>query len=574
MSKHTIQGGVSHRSLRTPSAIHCSVATHSWSAGRPDSSRSPQGSSTPLQKGYAMISYSSLSTLFFFVSLIAAACLLRRHKSRSSRPLPPGPTPLPIVGNLLDMPTKRLGPAFRDMAKKYGDVVYLDILGQPMIILNSYEAAVAILDGRSANTSDRPPSLMAELSGYSWQFVLQGYTLAWRQRRKDFHGAFHPNAIIQFQPIHLRECRRFLQRLLVTPENFAPLARHVFSATIMDAVYGIRVAEQADPFVSLSEKVATTFSTIVVPGRYLVEVVPWLRYLPAWFPGAKFKRDALSWRSDVAAARDLSYDVSVEAMTQGMSRSSIVAALVEKTVQKEGHVSQEDTERFRDVTGLAYLTGADTTLFSMQAFFLAMVQYPEAQKKAQEELDRVIGPERLPDFSDRDSLPYVNAVVKEIIRWHSVVPLGVSHRAIDEDEYKGYRIPAGSVIVPNAWAMSQDPVAYPEPEKFIPERFFKDGKVHVGSDCRDPEKFQFGFGRRICPGRHFANDSLFLTVASVLHVFDIRPPLGGDGKQARVAPRIVTDYFLSYPEPFQCRITPRSARAETLIKTAGQTESE
>ena len=90
----------------------------------------------------------------------------------------------------------------------------------------------------------------------------------------------------------------------------------------------------------------------------------------------------------------------------------------------------------------------------MQAFFLAMVQYPEAQKKAQEELDAVVGLDRLPEFTDRDSLPYVNAVVKEVTRWHTVVPLGLWHRAVNEDQWNGYRIPAGSIIMPNQWCVS------------------------------------------------------------------------------------------------------------------------
>lgn len=88
---------------------------------------------------------------------------------------------------------------------------------------------------------------------------------------------------------------------------------------------------------------------------------------------------------------------------------------------------------------------------SMHAFFLAMVQFPEAQKKAQCELDMVIGPDRLPEFADRDALPYVRALVKEVMRWHSVAPTAIAHRTVDKDEYKGYRIPAGSIIVPNSW---------------------------------------------------------------------------------------------------------------------------
>lgn len=91
------------------------------------------------------------------------------------------------------------------------------------------------------------------------------------------------------------------------------------------------------------------------------------------------------------------------------------------------------------------------SLYATQAMFLAMVLNPDVQKKGQQELDTVVGPDRFPEFSDRDALPYINAVVKEIIRWHSVLPLGVSHRVMEEDEYKGFRIPAGTILVPNAW---------------------------------------------------------------------------------------------------------------------------
>ena len=82
-----------------------------------------------------------------------------------------------------------------------------------------------------------------------------------------------------------------------------------------------------------------------------------------------------------------------------------------------------------------------------------MTAYPEAQKKAQAELDAVIGPDRLPTFEDRDSLPYVNALLKETIRWHPVLPLGIPHKTIKEDVYNGYYIPAGTMIIPNGWCV-------------------------------------------------------------------------------------------------------------------------
>ena len=87
----------------------------------------------------------------------------------------------------------------------------------------------------------------------------------------------------------------------------------------------------------------------------------------------------------------------------------------------------------------------------MGAFFLAMALYPEVQKKAQQELDAVVGSERLPDFSDRPSLPYVNAIVKELLRWHPATPMGVPHRTLADDEYNGYIIPAGATVFVNIW---------------------------------------------------------------------------------------------------------------------------
>ncbi|KAH9847427.1 O-methylsterigmatocystin oxidoreductase [Lenzites betulinus] len=464
------------------------------------------------------------------------------------------------------MPTKRLAPALRDLGSKYGELTYMNMLGQPMVILNSYDAAIKLLEGRSANTSDRPRMVMAELTGYMREFAIQGYTPGWRLRRRTFHGFFQQSVVPNYYPVHLRECHRVLNRLLDTPEDFIAFVRHMFAATIMDIVYGIEVAEQNDPYVALAERATKIFSDMVIPGQYIVELLPFLKHVPSWLPGAGFKRDAERWSKDIHRVWNEPYEASVDALAQGTARPCVVTSLVEEAMQRDGKISPEDDECFRDVTGLAYLTGADTTLSAVQAFFLAMVQYPEVRKKAQQELDTVVGPDRLPDFSDRESLPYINAVLKEVTRWHSVVPLGVSHRVMEEDEYNGFRIPAGSILVPNAWAMSRDTLMYDSPDDFIPERFLKQGLD--GMQVTDPERYQFGFGRRICPGRHFANNSLFIIVASLLHVFDIEAPLGEDGQPTRVAPNIVLDYFLAYPETFQCRIIPRTKKAAALIRNS------
>ena len=123
-----------------------------------------------------------------------------------------------------------------------------------------------------------------------------------------------------------------------------------------------------------------------------------------------------------------------------------------------------------------------------------MVLHPEAMKKAQEELDRVLKKGHLPDFSHRDSLPYIDAVVKEVLRWSPPLPIGIPYRVTQNDVYRGYFIPAGATVIQNIWAIFRDPEIYPQPETFNPDRFLKDGKINPL--VFNPEDRVFGSGRR------------------------------------------------------------------------------
>ena len=127
-------------------------------------------------------------------------------------------------------------------------------------------------------------------------------------------------------------------------------------------------------------------------------------------------------------------------------------------------------------------------------FFLAMIFNPKVMKKAQEELDRVVGKGELPSFAHRDQLPYIDALVKEVLRWSPPVPFGMPVRATQDDVYRGCFIPAGATVIANAWAICRDPEIYPDPEAFNPDRFLKDGKLNPL--VLNPEDRVFGAGRR------------------------------------------------------------------------------
>jgi len=190
-----------------------------------------------------------------------------------------------------------------------------------------------------------------------------------------------------------------------------------------------------------------------------------------------------------------------------------------------------------------------------------MISFPDVQKKAQEEIDRVTRGERLPEYGDQEALPYIQALVREVVRWKPLVPLGLAHANSECDTYKGYYIPKDSIIHPNVWAMTRDAVKYKDPETFNPDRFFTaEGKLND-----DDMTYVFGFGRRICPGRHLGTATVWLAVATVLASFNIGREKDAFGKDLPLDVKYTEYGLTSYPLPFECSITPRSEEVRQLI---------
>lgn len=188
-----------------------------------------------------------------------------------------------------------------------------------------------------------------------------------------------------------------------------------------------------------------------------------------------------------------------------------------------------------------------------------MTLHPEIQKRAQEEIDLVVGASRLPSFADRPSLSYIDALVKEVYRWHPVVPMGFPHVASSDDIYEGMFIPKGAILIPNIWLFAHDECNYKDPQIFNPERFLGE------TPEMDPNSLIFGFGKRICPGKDFADESVFLTIAMTLAVFDIRK--AKDKRGDAIEP--ISSFqpgILSRPLAFSCDISPRSNEAARLIR--------
>jgi len=199
-----------------------------------------------------------------------------------------------------------------------------------------------------------------------------------------------------------------------------------------------------------------------------------------------------------------------------------------------------------------------------------MACFPEVLKKAQAEVDRIVGSDRLPNMDDEPRLPYIRAMIKESLRWMPTTVTGaVPHATTKDDEYMGYFIPEGTSIMLNVWSIHMDENRHPNPREFRPERYEGDDQTAADSAANpDPSQrdhFSFGSGRRICPGMHVAERSLFLGISRMVWGFDFAPKIR-DGKPVPINPDRLTQGFVCMPDTFECEITPRDEKRARLIR--------
>lgn len=516
-----------------------------------------------------MLTNLSLFTVSAFgvaIVLLLARVIARRRVPYSGLPYPPGPKPLPIIGNAMQMSITEPWLAYTAWKKIYGDLVRVRVMGMELVVINSENTARALLDQRSAVYSDRPVLPTNKFYGVEWNTVMLRYGSELRSHRKMFHHALQADSSRRQREIYLRRARTLLANLLNDPQGFEAHTKGFVAAIIMGITYGCEVQSENDPYVSTVSQLVAILAKGQTPERAAILLAfPFLEHIPAWlpgwFPGAKFKREALYSRKLAEKVLDAPFEFTKKQIAAGIASQSMVSDCLTQINDKDDREAQEFAIKAAAAT--AFIAGFETSSSMLHGFILAMVLYPEVQAKAQAEIDTVVGSARLPDFEDRPSLPYVEAILREMFRWNPVVPLAIPHATSSEDMFQGYFIPKGTWVIINVWAMSRDEEKYPDPDEFRPERHFGSDRLLISDSI--PTNPLFGFGRRICPGRFAADSMVWAAIVSILATFRIEKAKDVEGREIDVKNQFTTGLAI-HPVPFSCAFVCRSAQKEKMVR--------
>nr|POE75593.1 cytochrome p450 monooxygenase psod [Quercus suber] len=421
---------------------------------------------------------------------------------------------------------------FKEWGDMYGPIYRTQMLGAPFIIISDEKVAEDLLIKRAKIYSDRPEirSLFDP---------------------KSTHGS------MEYLPLMGRNAKRWNMRLLEDPDNFCfqleDMAAKVMTTLTWD-----------DP--DLSEyctKSAWGLLTQMSPAGPITNVLTPLWDLPfvinPWKIAERKRHDEQQgwWMANLMRTR--------AQMEAGDARPSFTRTYLEGL--KTGNLSGD--YEASSAIGMMALVGIFTVAGPLYYFLLAMVHFPDWQKKCQEEIDNVCG-DRMPQLADMPNMPILRACIKETMRWRPNVPTGVAHEVEADDFYNGYFIPKGSRILPLDYAFLRNPTKYPDPENFRPERYLEPNWPTFQAPLTQYPTIMgmssFGWGQRQCLGMSITRDETFVACGGLLWGFNMGQKKDANGRLIPADINKSNSLLIVKPDPFEMAFEPRSAERKAEIQ--------
>ncbi|KAI5072184.1 hypothetical protein GOP47_0012290 [Adiantum capillus-veneris] len=468
-----------------------------------------------------LINFSASSLIVTSLVALIGALLLVKFVQRARVKLPPGPFAWPIVGNFLQLRSGLTPQTLAVVSKKYGDICLLQMGQRKVLVISSPDMAKEILQTQGVEFGSRARNLVFDMTtGHGQDLVFADYGEHWRKMRRIATLPFFTNKVVQQSRLAWEEeIGQAIAEISAMPGSTTSgiIIRDRLQLMMYNIVYHMmfrrRFSGLDDPlYVQLmkhnrdNHHLAQSFKYNY--GDFVPSFKPFLRgYLKdVWAANQRrlaFLRDAFLNERRKQTGEKIGVDFFLDAHLKGEISESSVLYLVQNM----------------------NVAAIETTLWSTEWGVAELVNNPRIQRKIIDELDNVLGKGVPLTEPDLPRLPYLQAMVKEILRVHMVIPMLLPHMNLEAVKLAGYDIPAGCRVLVNAWGIANDPRYWDKPEIFNPDRFLDNNIEPNGNDFRF---IPFGSGRRSCPGSMIAVPVLGLVLGKLLQAFELLPPPGAD----------------------------------------------
>ncbi|KAE8733154.1 Trans-cinnamate 4-monooxygenase [Hibiscus syriacus] len=466
-----------------------------------------------------------LISLFFTIILAISVAKLRGKRYK----LPPGPLPIPIFGNWLQVGDDLNHRNLTDLAKKFGDIFLLRMGQRNLVVVSSPELAKEVLHTQGVEFGSRTRNVVFDIfTGKGQDMVFTVYGEHWRKMRRIMTVPFFTNKVVQqYRHGWEAEVASVVEDVRKNPEAATNgiVLRKRLQLMMYNNMYRImfdrRFESEDDPLFVKLKALNGERSRLAQSFEYNYgDFIPILR---------PFLRGYLKLCKEVKEMRlQLFKDYFLEerkklASTKRSDNNALKCAIDHiLDAQQKGEINEDNVLYIVENINVAAI---ETTLWSIEWGIAELVNHPDIQQKLRGEIDTVLGPGVQVSEPDLHKLPYLQAVIKETLRLRMAIPLLVPHMNLHDARLGGYEIPAESKILVNAWWLANNPAHWKNPEEFRPERFFEE-ESKVEANGNDFRYLPFGVGRRSCPGIILALPILGITLGRLVQNFELMPPKG------------------------------------------------